>query len=115
MEMRIGAADRVSAVHANSVSHWKKGVEGFAALKSALQAGDLDAAKAAFSGLHVPQSTHAKSPLARVGQALQSGDVAAAQQVMQALLDARMSHSHKTAPTTTTPPVAVSSGINLVA
>lgn len=81
----------VSAVHAHAASNWKKGLQGFSALKSALQSGDLEAAKAAFAGLHVPQSMHAKSPLAKVGQALQSGDVAAAQTMMQALLDARMS------------------------
>lgn len=117
MEMRIGGAGPVSAVHANAASNWKKGLEGFAALKSALQSGDLEAAKAAFSGLHVPRSAHAKSPLAKVGQVLESGDVAAAQQVMQALLDARMSHSHKAVPASvpTAPPVAAAGGINLLA
>jgi len=117
MDIRIGAANRVSAVGADTVSHWKKGLEGFAALKTALQSGDLDAAKAAFSTLHVPRSSHAKSPLAKVGLALQSGDVATAQQTLQTLLDARMSHRHKAAPAAepTTPPVAVSGGINLLA
>ena len=84
MDMRIGGTGPVSAVHAHAASNWKKGLQGFSALKSALQSGDLEAAKAAFAGLHVPQSTHAKSPLAKVGQALQSGDVAAAQTMMQA-------------------------------
>lgn len=117
MDIRTGAANRVSAVGANTASHWKKGLEGFAALKMALQSGDLDTAKAAFSTLHVPRSPHAKSPLARVGQALQSGDVAAAQQTLQALLEARMSHRHKAAPAAepATPPVTVSGGINLLA
>ncbi|MBK6299106.1 MAG: hypothetical protein IPF48_14885 [Sphingomonadales bacterium] len=75
--------------------------------------GDLEAAKAAFAGLHVPQSTHAKSPLAKVGQALQSGDVAAAQTMMQALLDARMSKAEKPAPVAQPPQPAT--GISLLA
>ena len=117
MDMRIGGAGPVSAIRADAVSHWKKGLQGFVALKTALKDGDLDAAKAAFSGLHVPQSEHAKSPLAKLGQALQSGDVAAAQALMQSLLEARMSHAIKTAPPVepTASPTATSGGISLVA
>lgn len=117
MDMRIGGAGPVSAVRADAVSHWKKGLQGFAALKTALQAGDLDAAKAAFSGLHVPQSEHAKSPLAKLDQVLEGGDVAAAQTMMQDLLAARMSHAVKAAPVNppAVPPASTSGGINLLA
>ncbi len=117
MDMRIGGAGPVSAVRADAVSHWKQGLQGFAALRTALKDGDLDAAKSAFSTLHVPRSEHAKSPLARIGQALQSGDVTAAQSLMQALLEARMSHAVKAAvPAEPTPPTPTSSsGISLLA
>ena len=113
MDMRIGGTGPVSAVHAHAASNWKKGLQGFSALKSALQSGDLEAAKTAFAGLHVPQSTHAKSPLAKVGQALQSGDVAATRTMMQALLNARMSKAEKPAPVTQPPQPAT--GISLLA
>lgn len=113
MDMPVGGTRPVSAVHAQATSNWKKGLQGFSALKTALQAGDLEVAKTAFAGLHVPQSTHAKSPLAKVGQALQSGDVAAAQTMMQALLDARMSKAAKPAPVAQPPQPA--GGISLLA
>lgn len=118
MDMRIGGASPVSAVRADAVSHWKQGMQGFAALKTALQAGDLDAAKAAFSSLHVPQSEHAKSPLAKLGRVLESGDVAAAQTMMQDLLAARMSHAVKAPPVNSppaVPPASTSGGVNLLA
>ena len=95
MDMRIGGTGPVSAVHAHAASNWKKGLQGFSALKSALQSGDLEAAKAAFAGLHVP------------------GDVAAAQTMMQALLDARMSKAEKPAPVAQPPQPAT--GISLLA
>jgi hypothetical protein len=95
MGFDFGAIRPASVVHTGAMSHWKQGVQGFAALKSALQAADLDGARQAFSGLHVPQSPNAKSPLARIGQALASGDIADAQQVMQSLLDARMGQHKK--------------------
>jgi hypothetical protein len=117
MDMRIGGASPVSGVRADAASHWKKGLQGFAALKTALQAGDLDGAKVAFSSLHVPQSQHAKSPLAKLGQVLESGDVVAAQTMMQDLLAARMSHAVKAAPVNPAPvpPASTSGGISLLA
>lgn len=97
MGMHFGEVRSVSPAHTGAMSHWKQGMRGFSALKSALQAGDLDAARQAFSGIHVPQSQNAKSPLAKVGLALASGDIAAAQQTMQSLLEARMSQRSKPA------------------
>lgn len=113
MDMRIGGTSAVSAVNTQAMSNWKRGVEGFATFKTALQAGDLDAAKAAFADLHVPKSSHAKSPLARLGQVLQSGDIAAAQTMMQGLLDARMGKAAKPAPVAQPPQSA--GGISLLA
>ena len=97
MGMHFGEVRSVSMAHGGAVSHWKHGVQGFSALKSALQAADLDAARQAFSGLHVPQSPNAKSPLAKIGQALAGGNIADAQQIMQSLLDSRMSQHSKPA------------------
>lgn len=97
MGMQFGEVRSASLAHTGAMSHWKQGLKGFSALKAALQAGDLDAARQAFSGIHVPQSQNAKSPLAKVGLALASGDIVAAQQTMQSLLEARMSHSSKSA------------------
>ena len=98
MDMRIGGASQVWAGHVHSGSHWKQGMQGFAAFKTALQAGDLEAAKSAFANLHVPKFEHAKSPLARIGRALQGDDLAAAQSMLQAMLDARMGKAQKCAP-----------------
>lgn len=118
MTMHIGQVGAVDAVRGGVSSHWKQGMQGFSALKSALQAGDIDAAKQALSKLHIPSSTHAKSPLAQIARAIESGDIALAQKTMQAALDARMSHARKSdaAPVVSVPPTPVASGsVNLLA
>lgn len=118
MGMHVGHVSAAAAIQGTAVSHWKQGVQGFAALKSALQAGNVDAARLALADLHVPPSSHARSPLALIARAIESGDVALAQQTMQQTLDARMSRCEKvetTAAANAATPATSAGSINLLA
>ncbi len=120
MGMRISASSGVGAMQSASVASWQQRQQGVKDMFAAVQAGDLGAAQKAFSALgSVPSS----SPLAKIGQALASGDIAGAQQATQQLQASRAGHHHHreaaAAPATATSPATASSGIgsllNLVA
>ena len=88
MGMRIGGGSNAWATQqSSSAINWQQRHQNFKSLKSAIQNNDLAGAQQAFAALSAnnPQATaNPNSPLAQLGQALQSGNMAAAQQVAQA-------------------------------
>jgi len=96
MGMRIGGASQGSAAQATGAAHWQQRQQGVKDLMAALQAGDLGAAQKAWAGLgNSSGGTRANGPLAAIGQAVQKGDLAAAQQAAQAWQAARSGHHHE--------------------
>ncbi len=96
---------------------WQQQRQGFNQLSQALQSGNLDAAKQAFSALSAKSPTAAadpNSPLGKLGQALQSGDVGAAQQAFAALRSGHHHHhdaaSQSAAATSTPQPTLATTG-----
>ncbi|MGZ4995122.1 MAG: hypothetical protein ACXV79_13275 [Methylobacter sp.] len=95
---------------------WQQQRQGFNQLSQALQSGNLDAAKQAYSALSSKSSTAAadpNSPLGKLGQALQSGDVGAAQQAFAALRSGHHHHdaaSQSAAATSTPQPTLATTG-----
>ena len=110
MGMRVGSSGAAAGMQSSAVSNWQQRQQSFKDLNAALQSGDLSAAQKAYSGLTTGSgSTNSNSPLAKIGQALQNGDLAGAQQAMQALQASRAGHHphHGTAQAaTSTPPSA---------
>jgi hypothetical protein len=124
MGMRISTSSGVGAMQSACVASWQQRQQGLKDMFAAVQAGDLGAAQKAFSTLGpVPNN----SPLAKIGQALSSGDMATAQQTAQQAQASRGGHRHHhqeagatgATPAAATGPAAAASGIgsilNLVA
>ena len=88
MGMRIGGGSNAWATQqSSSAINWQQRHQNFKTLKTAIQNNDLAGAQQAFAALSAnnPQAAaNPNSPLAQLGQALQSGNMAAAQQVAQA-------------------------------
>ena len=87
MGMRIGGASQAwASQQSSSAVNWQQRHQNFKSLKSALQNNDLAGAQQAFAALSAnnPQAlANANGPLAQLGQALQAGNMPAAQQVAQ--------------------------------
>ena len=87
MGMRIGGSSNAWAGQQNNaVNNWQQRHQNFKSLKTALESNDLTGAQQAFAALSAsnPNATaNANSPLAQLGQALQAGNMPAAQQVAQ--------------------------------
>jgi hypothetical protein len=83
MGMREMGGFRASQQTSAASSQWQQRRQGFDALAQALQAGDLTKAQTAYANLtsKLPSgaTTDPNSPLAKIGAALQAGDLAAAQ------------------------------------
>ena len=80
--MRISGTSQTTANQGVGAVNWPQRQQGFKNLMTALQAGDLNGAKAAYSSLtNGAQTIAGNSPMAQLGHALQSGDLARAQQV----------------------------------
>ncbi len=99
MGMRIGGQSNVSGTQGAGATQWQQRQQGVKDLMSALSSGDLNAAQKAFGSLPgaanlTASNSHADSPLAQIGKALQSGDLAAAQQAAQAWQAQRGGHHH---------------------
>jgi hypothetical protein len=95
MGMRIGSSGAAAASQSVGVGNWQQRQQSFKDLFSALQAGDLGAAQKAFSGLTgASGAVKGNGALAQIGKALQSGDIAGAQQAAQAMLASRGGHHH---------------------
>ena len=82
-----------SAVSSGAALHQQQR-QNFNQLSQALQSGNLDAAKQAFSAITAKSSNaiDPNSPLGKLGAALQSGDVKAAQDAFAALKSSRHHH-----------------------
>ena len=87
MGMRIGGSGAAWASQNNSVGNWQQRQQNMKALGTALQGSDLGAAQTAFAAISANNpnlASNPNSPLAKIGQALQAGDLAGAQQAQQA-------------------------------
>ena len=94
MGMRVSSSGSSSASQSASISNWQKNQQNFKDLTASLKSGDLAAAQKAFaslSGNNSTNSANSNSPLAKIGQALQNGDLKGAQEAMQAM---RSRHNH---------------------
>lgn len=97
------SSNSVSAGQASLVQNRSQRRQDFSSLMSALQSGDLNAAKTAFDALNKDMSGtsattavggNAGNPLAQIGMALQKGDLSGAQQAAQALQSGHHHHHH---------------------
>jgi len=94
MGMRIGSSTAVAGSQGVGVANWQQRQQSFKDLFAAVQAGDLGAAQKAYSGLTGGAAVKGNGALAQIGQALNNGDVAGAQQVAQTFLASRSAHHH---------------------
>ena len=94
MSMSIGSSFSLAASQSASVSSWQQQQQDLKALTSALQSGNLPAAKQAYAALTANGAPSSNSPLAQVGQALQSGNLGAAQAAMQKAQASHGGHHH---------------------
>ena len=95
MGMRVGGSSAGwSGYQTNtSVSGWQQRQQGMKDLFSSLQSGNLASAQKAFSGIQ-NNAGSGNSALAKVGDALQAGDLAGAQQAAKAMHAGRGGHHH---------------------
>ena len=100
MGMRVGGSsvNWSSQQTSSSVNDWQKRQQGMKDLFSSLQSGDLASAQKAFASVQTNTSS-SNSPLTKVGDALQAGDFAGAQQAAKAMHAARGGHHHAKAAT----------------
>ena len=95
MGMRIGNLGSSAASQGVGVAQWQQKQQGMKDLMAALKTGDLGAAQKAYSSLPGASGTpNGSSPLAQIGQALLSGDLAGAQKTAQTFQAARSGHHH---------------------
>ncbi len=135
MGMRIGNTAAASSTQSTAIGQWQQRQQGFKDLMSALQSGNLSAAQSAYATLTGGSATTAgttataagttatasttrsgsstaSSPLAQIGQALASDDLAGAQKAAQAMMAARSGghhHHHQAQGSATTTPIASNS------
>jgi hypothetical protein len=95
MGMGISSVGSGGGASQAGAAAWQQRQQSFQALAHALKSNDLAAAKTAYASLTGNGSnsaaSNANSPLAQLGQALQNGDLGAAQQAFSAL---RSGHHH---------------------
>ena len=103
MSMQVSGV--AAAVGSRPAQPWQLPQQNVKALSSALQAGNLSAARSAYQSLVAgPGSSRDTSPttaLAEVGKALDSGDLSAAQRALQALRANHRNHPHRPPATAT--------------
>ncbi|MES1195819.1 MAG: hypothetical protein ABUL58_02630, partial [Steroidobacter sp.] len=111
--MSLQIASNTSAIaQTPSASAWQQRRQDFTQLAQALQSGDLDAAKKAYTTLTTdfPNITsNQNSPLSKVGQALQSGDVATAQKAFASI---HGGHHHHHSQSSTQDPATTTSAVS---
>jgi hypothetical protein len=87
MGMRIGGAGNAwASQQSTSINQWQQKHQNFKSLKTAIQNNDLTGAQQAFAAISASNPgavSNANSPLAQLGQALQAGNMPAAQQLAQ--------------------------------
>ncbi|MBV8603490.1 MAG: hypothetical protein JO224_02275 [Pelomonas sp.] len=90
MDMQISSSTNTQSTDGTT---WQQTREDFKDLADALKSGNLDAAKQAYADLskNVPAAAlnNPNSPLAKIGQALDSGDISGAQSAMKSM------HAHR--------------------
>lgn len=100
MAMR-SSSDISSNQSVSSTSAWQQRKQDFQALSQAMQSGNLDQAKAAYAQLVKDSPAGAtqdpNSPLAQIGKALQTGDIAGAQKAMEGMKSHHGGHHRSTA------------------
>lgn len=102
MGMRIHGGQSNWAVQSQTVGDWQKRQAGIKNIKSALDSNDLAGAQQAFDSLNIdPSKLSSTSPLGKLGAALKSGDINAAQQAAQGL-GHRHQHGQETQSTNST-------------
>ena len=96
MGMRIGSTGSSAASQGVGAAQWQQRQQSMKDLMAALKGGDLGAAQKAFSTLPgASSSVNGSGPLAQIGQALQAGDLAGAQQAAMAWQATRSGHHHQ--------------------
>ena len=130
MGMRVSSGmSGASATGQSGAAEWQQRKQDYKSLASAMQSGNLDAAKSAYASMTSGSkftTNNPNSPLAQLGNALQSGDMGAAQKAFAALQSAhhqRVSGRSGSAsgvspvPVTTPSPATATTGnnVNLVA
>jgi hypothetical protein len=94
MGMRVdGSSAGWSSYQTSAVSGWQQRQQGMKDLMSALKSGDLTSAQQAFAGIKSTAGT-GNSALTKIGDALQAGDLAGAQQAAQAMHTRHGGHHH---------------------
>src|SRR5262249_27470038 len=106
MTISISSIDTTS--NTTAVTTWQQRQQELKHLASALQSGDINAANAAYASLDGSSNSQSNGPLAQVGQALQKGDLADAQQAFQLLSKGLGHHHHHAAPSPSTPQTVTS-------
>ncbi|HEY8034367.1 MAG TPA: hypothetical protein VIF37_02115 [Methylobacter sp.] len=102
-----------SSAAISGAGRWQQQRQNFNQLSQALQSGNLDAAKQAFSALAAKSPTAVadpNSPLGKLAQALQSGDIGAAQQAFSALRSGHHHHRDQDAASQSATPSLATSG-----
>ena|SRR5450830_642556 len=118
MSIGIQSTTATSATQITDTSNWQQNKQKFQALNSALQSGDLSAAKDAYAALTQNKTVDPNSPLGKIGQALQSGDIQSAQQLEQKMHSGHH-HGHSSAATasssttTSSGPISATVGNNV--
>ena len=104
MGMRVSGNAATTGTQSTGASAWQQRQQSFNSLFSAIQSGNLSDAQSALKTLTGGSSTvNSSSPLASIAQALQSGDIGAAQKAAQQFQTNRASgghHHHHSATTT---------------
>jgi soluble cytochrome b562 len=106
--MRIGNANALTPQQGTTATHWQ---QNFKAMSSAIQSGNLGAAKSAYTALNAGKTPPPNSPMAQLGQALSSGNVASAQKALQNVQASRNSgHHNSLADAAAAPPAGATFG-----
>ena len=123
MGMRVSSSGSASASQSASISNWQQNQQNIKDLTASLKSGDLAAAQKAFASLSGNNSTsnaNSNSPLAKIGQALQNGDLKGAQDAMLAMQSRHHHHGGQSttasqASTTTSTSPTIGSVVNTTA
>lgn len=113
MGMRINSSASTGATQSVAMANWQQKQQNFKDLFSSIQSGDMTAAQNALKSLTGGSGTvNSSSPLAAIAQALQNGDVQAAQTAAQDFQAKRAGHHHhgQYAPTTASATTPAASG-----
>jgi hypothetical protein len=94
MGMRVGGTNAWEAAQATSASGGQQRRQSFSELLSSVQSGDLASAQAAYVKMTGGKPASGDGPLAKIGAALQSGDLQGAQQIAQSIQAHRGGHHH---------------------